>query len=187
MFLGHLEDLKLPFPQIGQITSNVRQVPFVDAARNFAGSGFWHPFFKNKNGFVSSLLPSGVIAPLVLKQMEMAGDEDRLELDALGGAAGRIPATSTAFPHRSALFWAQMQCHWSEQSQSVERIAWVTQFYEILAPCLTGAYSNAPDLAIPNALSQYYGTNLPRLMHVKRQYDPTDFFHYAQSIPPVCL
>lgn len=39
-----------------------------------------------------------------------------------------------------------------------------------------------PDLARP--LDAYYGANLPRLVEIKRRYDPGDRFHRNQSAEP---
>ncbi|MFJ3304699.1 BBE domain-containing protein [Streptomyces sp. NPDC086549] len=44
------------------------------------------------------------------------------------------------------------------------------------------AYQNFPDPTLKNWREAYYGTNYPRLVDVKRKYDPTGFFDYPQAI-----
>ena len=44
-------------------------------------------------------------------------------------------------------------------------------------------YQNFIDPSQSGYLEAYYGENLARLQAVKRKYDPTNLFHYPQSIP----
>ena len=55
-------------------------------------------------------------------------------------------------------------------------------------PCSTftsdQSYQNFIDGAETNYLRAYYGTNLERLVEIKRKYDPNNLFRFPQSIPP---
>ena len=44
-------------------------------------------------------------------------------------------------------------------------------------------YQNFSDEAETGYLRAYYGTNLERLVEIKRKYDPDNLFRFAQSIP----
>jgi hypothetical protein len=46
-----------------------------------------------------------------------------------------------------------------------------------------GVYPNFPDPDLEDWACAYYGTNLERLVHLKRRYDPDGFFRFHQSIP----
>jgi len=63
---------------------------------------------------------------------------------------------------------------------------WVEGFADALRPHVSGfAYQNFIDRSQRNWQHAYYGSNLERLMKVKRRYDPDDVFRYPQSIAPV--
>ncbi len=170
---------------------SIEEMPYIDAAREFAGEGRWQPFFDNKSGFVKEPLPDDAIEIIerFMSDENVGGvignnKEDHVELDAFGGKVSQISSDATAFVHRDVLYWCHLQTHWLNEEENVERIAWITEFYDELKNYLIGAYINAPDADLPDALEEYYGDNLRRLRQIKSQYDPKNIFHYHQSIPP---
>jgi hypothetical protein len=102
-----------------------------------------------------------------------------LLIDAYGGAVNRVASSATAFVHRRALASVQ---YFAVGASSAR--AWVESARAALAPAMDGeAYVNYADPLLPNALHAYYGANLPRLVQVKRRYDPHHLFRTPQGIP----
>jgi FAD/FMN-containing dehydrogenase len=63
-------------------------------------------------------------------------------------------------------------------------VAAVRALYDAMRPHLPGfSYVNYIDADLQDYARAYYKGNLPRLQAVKQQYDPDNFFHFAQSIP----
>ena len=165
----------------------IEKTTFVNGIRAFAGKGRWYPFFKFKNGFLKS--PWSVSSPAIsiIREFMSQGDEHNyLTIDSLGGALDKTPARATAFVHRFADGWCHFNAQWFNQEQAAEKLGWTQKFYKELAPYLSfETYQNAPDITLDHYLERYYGENLPRLVRIKRKYDPKNIFQYEQSIPPV--
>jgi hypothetical protein len=109
-------------------------------------------------------------------------------LDAYGGAINRVGAETTAFVHRNALFSAQYSANWkvSDPEAVITRNqTWLADTWQTMRPYASGAaYQNYIDPDLRDWQQAYYGSNLARLQQVKAAYDPDNFFHFAQSIPP---
>ena len=102
-----------------------------------------------------------------------------------GGAIGRVPADATAFVHRSSLFYISIVSVWEHDDETDVNVAWTDDLAASLQPYLSGeVYQNYADEDLVDWPAAYYGANYPRLQHVKRQYDPADFFRHPQSIRP---
>ncbi|MEU9454632.1 FAD-binding oxidoreductase [Streptomyces sp. NPDC048277] len=106
---------------------------------------------------------------------------------ALGGEINQVPPDATAFVHRNDLFVFAAETSWTDYdlpSVAEANLHWLQQFYDDIfsgkAP--EGAYQNFPDPTLRDWRQAYYGANYPRLVDVKRTYDPTGFFDYAQAI-----
>jgi hypothetical protein len=108
-------------------------------------------------------------------------------LDASGGAINRVAANATAFAHRNDLFSAQYSASWTAGDASsivAANATWLSTTWKAMRPYASGgAYQNYIDPNLAGWQQAYYGVNLARLQHVKAVYDPTNFFHFAQSIP----
>jgi hypothetical protein len=108
-------------------------------------------------------------------------------LDAWGGQIAEVDPPATAFPHREAAFLAQEFVTFQESPSSealASNRAWLNGLWSALRPSASGAaYVNYIDPALEDWQSAYYGSNLDRLIEVKRTYDPDDAFTFAQSIP----
>lgn len=103
---------------------------------------------------------------------------------AMGGAISRVRPDETAFVHRNARYLIAYQSNWTNATDDQVNLDWVENIYEAMLPYVTGgAYVNIPDRTLQDWPQAYFGANFPRLMKVKRAYDPENVFNFAQSIP----
>lgn len=105
-------------------------------------------------------------------------------IEPYGGAINRVPRDATAFVHRDVSMdfsWISM---WLTQEQKAPAQAWLKGFVQPMKPLLNGhTYQNYPYPETPDYAPRYWSTNLHKLEHVRRHYDPRDFFKFPQSVP----
>jgi FAD/FMN-containing dehydrogenase len=103
----------------------------------------------------------------------------------MGGATARIDSDATAFPHRDATLSFLVAPNWTDPARDGELIEWAGDFFEATA-------SYATDNVYMNYLSQdegervraAYGDHYDRLVDLKNEYDPKNFFCMNQNIKP---
>ena len=93
-----------------------------------------------------------------------------------------VPKAKTAFVHRNALYSIQYYEGWSG-SHGPAALRFIRDFYRAMRPYVSGfAYQNYIDPKLPHWQHAYYAGNYPRLVSIKKHIDPTNFFHFPQSI-----
>ena len=103
----------------------------------------------------------------------------------LGGAAGRVPITATAYPHRDATFIVNLHARWWDAAQDDVCVGWARAFFEAMRPHATGGvYVNFLTADEQDRVRAAYGANYPRLAALKAKYDPDNLFQVNFNIRP---
>jgi hypothetical protein len=183
--VSKLKALLDPLLSVGDPTLTTKQFSYIEAARYFAGNG--DPdrvYFKGKSDYSVGALSSDGVATFI-KALRNSASPVAVIFEAYGGAINRVAETDTAFPHRGTTrFCMQYYSEWSASSSTNKNVAAIRALYAAMRPHLPGySYVNYIDLDLTDYAPAYYKGNLPRLQAIKQQYDPDNFFHFAQSIP----
>jgi FAD/FMN-containing dehydrogenase len=146
--------------------------------------------FKSSSALAYELFPPEALSTLK-KELEIVpplsadpSQPSMIQLLGGGGAVARPSTDATAAYHRKAKFVVQYDAYWTARQDSAATISWIEHFRSLLAPYTRGAYVNYVDHFIKDPLVEYFADNLPRLKEIKKKYDPDNFFHWPQSIPP---
>jgi FAD/FMN-containing dehydrogenase len=149
--------------------------------------------YKVKSAFFADPMPAAGIRTAIEQLDRWPGTAASspavgLQLNSWGGAIARVPPSATAFVHRDARFLGIFGTTWSQDdmpSSVAANRTWLERFYTSIRPYASGfAYQNLIDRELADWAYAYYGSNLPRLEAVKRRYDPTDVFRFAQGLQP---
>jgi len=109
----------------------------------------------------------------------------QIELAYLGGAAGRVAPSETAFGDRSAPFILNLLADWADPTEDAANIAWVRGLFESLRPSMRpGVYVNFMSGDEQERVPEAYRERWDKLLKVKAHYDPTNFFRLNQNIRP---
>jgi FAD/FMN-containing dehydrogenase len=185
-----LRSLIRPLTNVGAPSVSITPRTFMGAVLLYAGcssvSACLKPqrqAFKAKSDYCQKpLSPAGINT--MLRAIEAFGRSPSagavaMILDSYGGAINKVAPAATAFAHRDMLF--SMQYYGTPGSAG--DISMLNKFHAAMKPYVSGyAYQNYIDPQEPNWQHAYYGTNYPRLVSIKKKYDPSNFFRFAQSI-----
>ena len=116
-----------------------------------------------------------------------SGQSRILFFEALGGAANGPARTDTAYVHRTTKMLAGCTATLTNPDYTDEDTTASDQFlacaFQVLdRDSLHESFQNYMDPALPDWRQGYYAENYPRLVQIKRKYDPHRFFRFPQSI-----
>jgi FAD/FMN-containing dehydrogenase len=130
-------------------------------------------------------LSDGAISAVVEAARAAPGPECEIFIFHIGGAASRVPVSSTAFPQRNAHFGMNVHSRWREQSMDNQYVKWARRAFDATAPFASGtAYVNFMPGDEGERVQTAYGENYARLVEIKRRYDPKNLFRLNQNIVP---
>jgi hypothetical protein len=108
-----------------------------------------------------------------------------MHLYPIDGAVHDFAEDETAFAYRNSRWSAVFVGVAQDSSARAEITNWTKEYFDTLRPHLTsGAYVNFMMEEGPARVRATYRGNYDRLVRVKREYDPTNFFNVNQNIDP---
>ena len=104
----------------------------------------------------------------------------------MGGAVSRVSPEATAFWHRSARYDLVVAATWSDRAQDALSRDTARETWAAVEPYSEGYYVNLLDQEQVGEKRSWanYGGNFPRLVALKRKYDPSNLFRLNTNIKP---
>lgn len=100
------------------------------------------------------------------------------------GAIGQRQVNESAYVHRDALFNFKVYVDSDKEEEFKRSEKWMDKFYKLVSFMDSGeTFQNYPEHEMKDYLSRFYGTNLERLVKIKKKWDPSGYFNSTMSIP----
>ncbi|KAM0018220.1 putative tetrahydroberberine oxidase [Helianthus debilis subsp. tardiflorus] len=179
----------------------------VPTAALLAGKPAFLNYFKAKSDFVTTPIPEAGLEGLW--QRFLQEESPIMVWNPYGGMMARIAESSIPFPHREGIiFKIQYVNNWmSPEKEAMDKhVDWIRKLYDYMSEYVSGsprqAYVNYRDLdlgmndkngddtSVVTASSwgtRYFKDNFNRLVKIKTEFDPDNFFKHEQSIPVLPL
>jgi FAD/FMN-containing dehydrogenase len=137
-----------------------------------------------KGGFIDSI-PPALIDALVEGIEPHPEHSAQVIFQQAGGAISRVPADATAFAHRYAEYNMIATMSWQPGADPGPHVRAIKQYWSQLAPFTHGFYVNEVDGESAAYVDRNYQGNYPRLLAIKRRYDPDNNFRLNANIRPM--
>lgn len=164
-------------------------------------------FFKSKSDYVKTPVSKTALAGLWRMLLKQENVMPMLIWTPYGGKMSEISESEIPFPHRQGnIYNIEYSVSWSEENESEMNLEWMKKLYEYMTPYVSKnprtAYLNSRDLDLGQQYCEdyqdisshlnarvwgrkYFKDNFERLVKVKSEVDPQNFFKNRQSIPPI--
>jgi len=153
------------------------------------------PFFNTKcerHNYWKSLyldaLDDDAIDRIVARGLDRPNPWTLMPIRHMGGAAARVPAGAMALGGRDASFMLSIDTSWTSPDDSDRAISWTREFWdEMRQGTRGGVYLNFVGDGEDNEAmlrASYGDANYERLVDVKTEYDPENFFRLNQNVQP---
>jgi FAD/FMN-containing dehydrogenase len=146
--------------------------------------GDFHPVAISRTMFMDHV--DQVVAETILEHLNASTAMISVsQLRVLGGAMARIPEDATAFAHRKSKIMVNLAALYGNPEEKSTHEAWVNKFAKAIQQSDKGAYVNfLGNVDEAQVRAAYPDATWERLREIKAQYDPANFFHMNQNIPP---
>ncbi len=178
------ERVLAPFMAIGEpVMNSVAAKDYVDAQRSWDNTDPRNHAEYMKSGFINEF-PDRLIDAL------LSGFEPRdrrsvtVYLQQSGGAIGRVPVAATAFAQRKSIANLLMIVGWPNEDESGPHVDYIREYWASIAPFTDGYYTVDTSNETRQARHGNYQGNFPRLLEVKRKYDPSNLFRLNANVNP---
>jgi FAD/FMN-containing dehydrogenase len=130
-------------------------------------------------------LSNGALEVMIEYASKLPSPQCEIFLGLISGVSNHISQDATAYEPRDAKFVLNVHGRWNEARDDEKGIAWARAFFKASAPFASaGAYVNFMTEEEGGRVKAAYGANYPRLVEIKRKYDPENIFHLNQNIKP---
>jgi FAD/FMN-containing dehydrogenase len=130
-------------------------------------------------------LVDGAIDAIIDSVGKLPSPHCEIFIGQMGGATSRVAPDATAYRDRNVKFIMNLHGRWETATEDEACVAWCRSTFEAATPYATGGgYVNFMTADESNRVPSAYGASYPRLVELKRKYDPTNLFRMNQNIQP---
>ncbi len=178
------EKVLAPIRKLGEPAfTNLGPVDYVAIQRSWDYADFRNIGEYLKSGFVNEY-PDSMLDAAISGFEPDPRRNTMLYFQQSGGAIGRVAADATAFPHRKALAAMMVLTSWPLDTDGSPHIDYLRDYWSTIEPRTDGFYT----VDVANQAQQFvnnnYQGNFPRLLKVKKKYDPDNLFRLNANIAP---
>ena len=173
-----------PFLSVGQpIMNTVQAVDYVKVQQAWDNTDPRNDAEYMKAGFINEFTDE--LIDDILNGFE---PRDRrgvmLYLQQSAGAIGRVPVEATAFAHRKSIANMFVSVTWPNEDEASSHVDYIRKYWGTLEPATDGYYTVDTSDESREVRHSNYQANFPRLLELKKKYDPTNLFRLNANINP---
>ena len=172
-------DMIRPLRALRPQDDSVRVQPYLDAQA--AGGFLQTPVAHFQTNVLVRELTGSVISAITTA-INNAPATCKMIIVPLRGAVSRVSVSDMAFALRQPGYEIDIAGVWSASADKADVVRWVQVTRDTLQPFAHGVYVNQLGDTSGQLVRSAYGLNYPRLVEIKKKYDPTNLLRLNQNI-----